>query len=478
MESNFQYQYFVNCSISQCEVNQGAFQSSVGVCNQTTQLCMCPEGYNGEDLWAVWNDCHIYVYQRDTFEIALLVLSAISLVASLLGLLTLLIKWEIIYWVGGANGGGEPFELALKPPSRLTVRSPDTSKLPASDASNRPPPSPLPLVLSEEPSRAINDSPSAPTQRKSRTSMIPKANLSELFLEPRANGTNSFQQLQAEQRRRRNTTAVVVSWIFAGSCVFTFVLLRVLYKVRIEQNHHLLLLSMGSAMFFTLFALWLQVYTWFSNLPSLRLFSGMFPKIKNNILVRFPFLLRNLLILNGVMFFLASEICWWILPVFVGVQGQDMAKIVFTICAAEVLFFAMVSNSVSMILIRLFRTFENGNELDGPKSGGRKKRKFTNGENTVKTMIVLTSIAAPFFAIWMLVFCWSDAAFQFCLICFYGIALAASLASLVSTYIFVFRMSGAKASSPRNRATTLSSRQNQPVGRQSKRASAVVVGAL
>ncbi|KAH9256514.1 hypothetical protein BASA81_005429 [Batrachochytrium salamandrivorans] len=472
--SDFQYQYFVNCSISLCETNSGVFLSSVGVCNQTTQLCMCPEGYNGEDVWATWNDCHINIYQRDVLEICALVLSAISLVAALLGLVTLLIKWEVIYW-GGASG--EPFELAAKPPSRLTVvRSPDSSKLPTSDGSNRLLPSPLPLLLSEEPSRAINDSPSAPAQRKSRTSMLPKANLSELFLEPKANGTNSFQQLQAEQRRRRNTAAVVISWICTGSCVFTFMLLRVLYKVRIEQNNHLLLLSMGSAVFFTLFSLWLQVYTWFSNLPSLRLFSGMFPKIKNNILVRFPFLLRNILILNAVVFFLACEICWWILPVFVGVQGQDMAKIVFTISSAEVLFFAFVSNSVSMILIRLFRTFENGNELDAPTSG-KKKRKFTNGENTVKTMVFLTSIAAPFFAVWMLVFCWNDAAFQFCIILFCGIAVAATLASLVSTYIFVFRMSGAKTSSPRNRATTLSSRQNQPVGRQSKRASAVV-GAL
>ena len=81
-DGDFQYEYFVNCSMSRCEVQDYFFASGVGTCNLTTQLCECPTGYSGADMWSIWNDCHINIQQRDALEFALLALAILSFSSS------------------------------------------------------------------------------------------------------------------------------------------------------------------------------------------------------------------------------------------------------------------------------------------------------------------------------------------------------------------------------------------------------------
>lgn len=483
---DFQYEYFVNCSMSRCEVQDNFFASGVGVCNLTSQLCECPIGYSGADMWSTWNDCHINIQQRDALEYALLALAILSFSSSLLGLLTLLIKWGIIHWPQHFDDD-EQFDLSASPRGggNSSPRTPAGKRV--SDLKSPPPPTPLPLVLLPEPAKLSGDQqqPASPL-RRSRHSLLPRANLSELFLEPKANGTNSFQQLQAEQKRRRNTVLVVSSWLIFSASLFTFSLLRVLYKIRIEQRNHLLLLSLGSTLFFALLALWLQAYTWFSNLPSLHLFAGMFPAIKNNVLVKYPTLFRNILVVNAVMFFFICFICWWILPMFLFVQNQTLSHLIFTLSALEVAFFTIVSNAVSMILISLFRTFEGGEftSNNGTGAGVKKKKKFGQSERTVKGMIFLTSFAGPFFVVWMLVLAWDITAYRYSVLFFCGLFLAGTLASLVSAYIFVFRMSvgGRGNKSPKNRQSSLSSRHagQQRISKElpKRQSKEVIIGGL
>ena len=87
---------FVPCTDpeSTCVNQQYSFGGVSGVCNNVTGLCICPEGYSGIDLLAIWNDCHIFEEARTVSEAMALVVNLIAMFLVIYGIARLLLSWE------------------------------------------------------------------------------------------------------------------------------------------------------------------------------------------------------------------------------------------------------------------------------------------------------------------------------------------------------------------------------------------------
>mmetsp|Transcript_5847 Transcript_5847/g.6677 ORF Transcript_5847/g.6677 Transcript_5847/m.6677 type:complete len:483 (-) Transcript_5847:56-1504(-) len=65
---------------------------AAGICNTTTLLCECPDGFNGIDEWQIFNDCHVDVNARLRIRYSMI---AVTWIQILFALGSLLYFWSL-----------------------------------------------------------------------------------------------------------------------------------------------------------------------------------------------------------------------------------------------------------------------------------------------------------------------------------------------------------------------------------------------
>lgn len=73
------------CSIQDCE--REWILGRRGFCNETLEICICPEGFSGVDDWKVFSSCNVNESLRQGIHILALTASAIDVVLMLVSLI-------------------------------------------------------------------------------------------------------------------------------------------------------------------------------------------------------------------------------------------------------------------------------------------------------------------------------------------------------------------------------------------------------
>jgi hypothetical protein len=437
----------IDCTspLSTCATLDTLFGGVVGTCNITSKICQCPLGYDGDDLWAFWNDCHVNVLTRTAVEYTATALAALCFVACVLGMTRLLIIWKILYWSDHNDfSTASQDQLGETPPPRT--------------AGNQIVVSNETIPLANEPVRE-KSSPSAPVPKRRNTlqNLVPNVDLSEIQ-RPRTNArTNTFQQMVAERKRRRNTLGLILTWLFFSLFTLAFQIYRHL-GFRFEQRVPFMLFCLPGIMTFALLGLWSLTYTWFSNLPSLRAFAAMFPSIRGNILVKYPHLVRNFTILNCIGVAITSWTLFFVLPMIdASYINPFLIKLTLGIFALQVAIFTCTHLSVCLVLLKLFRTFNKSTSPTAtgePTINSTSQVKFSEAELTVKVMLGLTLIAGPGFTAVILAGAFSPQVYHHFYFFFSFIFCGGANCGLVITYIFVFRMGSNQGSRRRGSSSS------------------------
>jgi hypothetical protein len=86
------------------------------------------------------------------------------------------------------------------------------------------------------------------------------------------------------------------------------------------------------------------------------LFAGMFPEIKNHLLVRKPTLLRNLVVTSCVVHVFVMYLCFFVLPLAArGIPDQALKTTALTVLALVIATFTAANFAVCSVLIKLFQ---------------------------------------------------------------------------------------------------------------------------
>mmetsp|Transcript_3502 Transcript_3502/g.4711 ORF Transcript_3502/g.4711 Transcript_3502/m.4711 type:complete len:239 (+) Transcript_3502:189-905(+) len=62
---------------------------AAGVCNNITQLCECPDGFNGIDEWKIFNDCHVDVNTRLGIRYTIISVCVLQIIVAAISLIRL-----------------------------------------------------------------------------------------------------------------------------------------------------------------------------------------------------------------------------------------------------------------------------------------------------------------------------------------------------------------------------------------------------
>ena len=367
---------FVSCTDPQstCTNPLYSFQGAVGVCNNVTGLCLCPDGYFGVDLLAEWNDCHIGKAARTATESLALIASSIGLIMVVYGIYSLLSSW-----------GARP----------TCVRGMLWLKFPT-----------------PEPSEV------------------------------------SYQRQYLERRKRRIFMA-----IFAN--LFSFSVISIAFQIMtlasptfsvLQRPNGFGLFLISTDISSIVVALWMVLFAWFDTLPSFRLFSKMFPQIRNSVLVQHPSFILFAVLINC---FLTCTLSFGVLFVFSLVRPDKITTVVvpwgLTVFGIELAVFVIILMAVCVLLLRLLNVFSD--ESSGKTSPGRSgalspeaRARFTEAKHTIWAMFILTIVCGPVSIALCMIMAWypfARANFFFFVALFQA---AGAVVALFTVFVFVFRM--------------------------------------
>lgn len=450
---------FENCSspTSRCGIKDNYLNGEAGLCNETTQLCECPEGYSGEDLFIALNDCHIHIATKHGVQVWCTATVCLALLCTLLGVLRLLVRWRIIYW---HQEDGDQFAMRDVEKSSKDGQRGDLSA----------------MVIVEEDQDGVNKSmpnrhgtgsgilmssatfPNTTEETKSNQARSSqnlkrrntlKLDMGELQI-PRTNAqTNQFQQVVAERRRRRITLTLLTVWFCFGVSALVFQVLRHLGS-RVEHRNPLMLLSLFVSFTSAVWGLWLFTYVLFSSLPGLRNYSTMFPSVGNSCLIRYPKCFQMFVACNCILVFLLGLAVFLIVPLLVPsfAEGSLMLPVSMSVLGSTILFFMVAHFTVCYLLTSMFRTLRSvsggilavdssGVNRNGPSS---ELNGFKESERTVRMIVIVTAVLGPLFTVWVIVVAFFPIAFRYTYFFFSFLYGGGSLVSLFVTYILVFRL--------------------------------------
>jgi hypothetical protein len=386
-----------------------------GICNGLTGICVCPSGYSGKDALHTWNDCHVFEPLKFGLEIAALVALSVAGCIQLFLLIRLLLFWGIISFHEQTNNNNnspltepfpdEPFQTGGTggQQQQQVINGGDkrgsngingiTGRVSGSTPNNNnttitspPPPRRVSQLALTSPLNINTITP--PSSR--RISAIPKFNLSELA-SPGINAPSiAHQQNVAEKARRRSMIMLLILSMFYSFCGIWFQITRLVHGTTLDEGNvsQYLALSFGIQSFIS--CVWLLLVNWFSRLPSLQVFSTMFPELEKKFLFKHPNFIRVMAIANSVIMFALIIVFLLVIPVARPELSFLSLQISFIIAAVEVVVVATCSQAVSLLLLKIFRTLQTGladvNKLDAKPKAKNK----TLQEATVMIKVVLS----------------------------------------------------------------------------------------
>jgi len=262
----------------------------------------------------------------------------------------------------------------------------------------------------------------------------------------------SYQRQMNERRKRRIFIAIFASLLVFSNCgiLFQAILLGDPVFSVFERPNGFGIFLMTMDITSIMVALYMVLYAWFDALPSFRLFSKMFPQIRDAFLVRYPNFVFLSVVLNIV---LTATVCFGLF-FLLSVARPDLIRSVvipwgMTVFAIELVIYLAILLSVCVLLIRLLNVFSG--ESSRPSSPGRAtllsqeaRSRFRDARHTIYVMFFAAALAGP----WAIVLCFMMAWHPYALANFFFfvsmLQAAGAAVALLIVYVFVFRMQYAK----------------------------------
>jgi hypothetical protein len=113
-------------------------------------------------------------------------------------------------------------------------------------------------------------------------------------------------------------------------------------------------------------SLWLVSYTWFSSLPSLRLFGKMFPQVEENFLIRYPSLVKITAILNTVLCTLTTLVLIVIIPSIDPSRTTECFTAAMTAFSVFISMYCIAMFLITKLLIELFAVLQQNKNTLSP----------------------------------------------------------------------------------------------------------------
>lgn len=396
-------------------------QGATGICNTASGECSCANGYSGTDFAARWNDCHIQAALDLLFTAAATVFTSSALLTSLAGVIILLRRWRVIRWehehglVAAAAAEGQRDEATVFDDAAAAM-----ARSPAVDGSG------------------------GGSTRGRRPSTLPTIDLAVLKAPSTNVRSTSYNKLVADYKRRRNTL-----WLLSNFALFSWAITVVQVTrhlgVRLEQVNGVQWFHIWATLTSLVWALYLSAYTWFCNLPSLRVFGAMFPQVASNLLIRYPSLVKYVAITNCVFTTVVMGVFCFAWPLADPERWDVWLTVGLSVFSGLVFGYMVVMCLVCSLLLNLFDTYRSATSKDRPATAqsqaAQPSKALAAATNTVRLIVILVPFATALAVPLLLAMVWSSGGRRIWFILFSVLVIIGAAAVHIFTWVFVVRMS-------------------------------------
>jgi hypothetical protein len=348
-------------------------------------FCQCPSGFSGSDDWAEYGDCHVKMSLQRALWIANIAMSAVVLVTAAGGLVFLVFFWDFappalrrgssaLAHFGGrskhSHAGGK------KSASGSSNESP--SAWPSSPVSNSPPDSTDAVVAVAAPALADAPEPINRSEQKLRRRKL---------------------------NRQRITLLSLLLLVIWGGCMEIYYWPFLFGQTRAGHFWYQDLAA-ACATNSLFVALWFFFWTWYGNLPSLRLYGRLFGV--DSILIRRPQLIKAMVACRVVIINVVTVLLLGGLDI-VGVNAPSQRALLDRLflwwCCALSVDFAVNSLVLCAVLGKLFDQLVSlsTEALHRGVTGGGESKIFATAIATIKLLrravVLLMVPAAAIFAL-------------------------------------------------------------------------------
>jgi hypothetical protein len=235
-------------------------------------FCQCPSGYSGSDDWADYGDCHVKTSLQRALWIANIAMSAVVLLVAVGGLVFLIFFWDFAP-PSLRRGSSALAHFGGKKSKSSGSSSASPSGWPSPRSNDAPPSSTDAVVVVAAPAPALGDTPE-PLNRSEQKLRRRKLN------------------------RQRITLLSLLLLAIWGGCMIIYYVPFLFGKTRAGQFWYQDLAA-ACATNSLFVALWFFFWTWYSNLPSLRLYGRLFGV--DSVLIRRPRLIKTMIVSRVVV---------------------------------------------------------------------------------------------------------------------------------------------------------------------------------
>jgi hypothetical protein len=398
-------------------------------------LCQCPSGYSGSDDWADYGDCHVKTSLQRALWIANIAMSAVVLLVAVGGLVFLIFFWDF------APDSLRRGSSALAHFGGRSKHSHAGGKSKSSGSSNESP--------SGWPSPRSNDAPPSSTDAVVVVAAPALADTPEPL-------NRSEQKLRRRKlNRQRITLLSLLLLAIWGGCMIIYYVPFLFGKTRAGHFWYQDLAA-ACATNSLFVALWFFFWTWYSNLPSLRLYGRLFGV--DSVLIRRPQLIKAMIVSRVVVINVVTVLLLGGLDI-VGLNAPSQRALLDNIflwwCCALSVDFAVNALVLCAVLGKLFDQLASLSKeaLHRGVTGGSESKIFATAIATIKLLRrAVVFLMVPAAAIFALSASFEPVRENLYVAVNANIAVA-NVGALVVCFIYVARMRGVRER-PSNKTAT------------------------
>jgi len=429
----------MECVVDDCEREK--FLGRAGTCDNVTGVCVCPDGYWGNDDWSKMNSCHVPVDVQRGLWMAVIASASLTVLLGLGTLFYLSVLWDFVRI---------KFSKELV---RTDSASTGTTRMGGdSDVSRR---------------RSGNEQHQPLKKQKS-------------FLRPPSVRTAPSQRsgirMSEEDmwHQQRNTLFAVLLLVLYGLGVLAYAVPFFFDQFRFQHNWYQ---NLGLSIAFTCYfcGLWTLVYVWYRTLPSLKSYADLFEL--NSFIIDYPVTVRWVSKGYGLICFVTCITCVFIVPL-IAQYVEEAANLQDALVRIDDVFLALL-----LFLFLLFVVFYTTLLVTLKKLFGRlkglvqeaeratqsqvlqdEKSKIRKTLRTVNAMLIAHVAMTPTGVVFMIMMTFTDAGRENVYFWLNLIAIMASHSAMLGFYVFVFRMGSSteRQPGPSNEAKTVITNRPNP----------------
>ncbi|GBG28661.1 Hypothetical Protein FCC1311_048822 [Hondaea fermentalgiana] len=398
---------WVPCTSAESLCEESMPFGAAGVCNVTTGICACPEGYSGKDDWMLFNDCRVNEDLQLAVWVIAVFIAVITFCTSTFGIIYLLCHWNI----------------ADKQLRRLSSMHPKLQKANSKtslSSFDSPPPSPVVTRESRLESLERMPTPNESLRSKRRT-----------------------KQIRKRQRWTFLSMTLFLAWSFGAIMYYlSFLAGNYRYDSFFAQDFGMCLSATS------IFAgLWAFFLIWFQQLPSLRLYGKLFGV--ESLLIRRPKFVQYSTYARIAAISIINVVLLLIYPYAVdtSVEAQTMLDSVLLIfLTIYVLDFVVTALFLARILYKLFMTLKTLSNL-AKERGVTSGAEQTTFNKALATIIIVTKVIlvlGPIAVLLLMAAAFVRSVRTRMYLALNLVVLIGNLVCAFAVFIFVFRLAGEK----------------------------------